>query len=77
MQNFKTLRQPLLGDLAEGWIEREREKREREIMPSLMVTSPSAQRRSDQKKKNSASADGGPRSRVCARETLRSAPHRH
>ena len=23
----------------------------------------------------SASADGGPRSRVCARETLRSAPH--
>ena len=24
----------------------------------------------------SASADGGPRSRVCARETLRSAPHR-
>ena len=27
--------------------------------------------------KNSASADGGPRSRVCARETLRSAPHRH
>ena len=23
------------------------------------------------------SADGGPRSRVCARETLRSAPHRH
>ena len=26
---------------------------------------------------NSASADGGPRSRVCARETLRSAPHRH
>ena len=30
-----------------------------------------------QTKKNSASADGGPRSRVCARETLRSAPHRH
>ena len=27
--------------------------------------------------KISASADGGPRSRVCARETLRSAPHRH
>ena len=26
---------------------------------------------------NSASADGGPRSRVCARETLCSAPHRH
>ena len=26
---------------------------------------------------DSASADGGPRSRVCARETLRSAPHRH
>ena len=25
----------------------------------------------------SASADGGPRSRVCARETLRSAPHQH
>ena len=25
----------------------------------------------------SASADGGPRSQVCARETLRSAPHRH
>ena len=25
----------------------------------------------------SASADGGPRSRVCARETLCSAPHRH
>ena len=25
----------------------------------------------------SASADGGPRSLVCARETLRSAPHRH
>ena len=25
----------------------------------------------------SASADGGPRSRVCARETLYSAPHRH
>ena len=25
----------------------------------------------------SASADGGPRSWVCARETLRSAPHRH
>jgi hypothetical protein len=24
---------------------------------------------------NSASADGGPRSRVCARETLRSDPH--
>ena len=30
-----------------------------------------------EKKKNSASADGGPRSRVCARETLCSAPHRH
>ena len=27
--------------------------------------------------KISASADGGPRSRVCARETLHSAPHRH
>ena len=27
--------------------------------------------------KNSASADGGPRSRVCARETLRETPHRH
>ena len=27
--------------------------------------------------RNSASDDGGPRSRVCARETLRSAPHRH
>ena len=26
---------------------------------------------------NSASADGGPRSRVCARETLRSGPHRY
>ena len=26
---------------------------------------------------NSAHADGGPRSRVCARETLRSDPHRH
>jgi hypothetical protein len=26
---------------------------------------------------NSASAVGGPPSRVCARETLRSAPHRH
>ena len=26
---------------------------------------------------NSACADGGPRSRVCARETLRLAPHRH
>ena len=25
--------------------------------------------------KNSAHADGGPRSRVCARETLRLAPH--
>ena len=25
----------------------------------------------------SASADGAPRSRVCARETLRSAPHQH
>ena len=29
------------------------------------------------RKRNSAIADGGPRSRVCARETLRSAPHRH
>ena len=29
------------------------------------------------REKISASADGGPRSRVCARETLRSAPHRH
>jgi hypothetical protein len=28
-------------------------------------------------KKNSAHADGGPRSRVCSRETLCSAPHRH
>ena len=28
-------------------------------------------------RKISAHADGGPRSRVCARETLRSAPHRH
>ena len=27
--------------------------------------------------KISASADGGHRSQVCARETLRSAPHRH
>ena len=27
--------------------------------------------------KNSASTDGGPRSRVCARKTLCSAPHRH
>ena len=27
--------------------------------------------------KNSASADGGPRSRVCARKTLHSAPHPH
>ena len=26
---------------------------------------------------NTASAEGGPRSRVCARLTLRSAPHRH
>ena len=26
---------------------------------------------------NSASADGGPRSQVCARETLRETPHRH
>ena len=33
--------------------------------------------RERRKKENSASADGGPRSRVCARETLRSAPHRH
>ena len=30
-----------------------------------------------QLEKISASADGGPRSRVCARETLSSAPHRH
>ena len=29
------------------------------------------------KSKIYASADGGPHSRVCARETLRSAPHRH
>ena len=29
------------------------------------------------KKKISASADGGPRSRVCARLTVRSSPHRH
>ena len=28
-------------------------------------------------KQISAGADGGPRSRVCARLTLRSAPHRH
>ena len=28
----------------------------------------------DQSSLNSASGDGGPRSRVCARETLRSAP---
>ena len=35
-------------------------------------------KRQDTKKgRISASADGGPRSRVCARETLRSAPHRH
>ena len=27
--------------------------------------------------KNSASADGGPLSRVCTRETLSSAPHQH
>ena len=31
----------------------------------------------EQAEKISASADGGPCSRVCARETLRSAPHRH
>ena len=30
----------------------------------------------EKNKKNSASADGGPRSRVCARETLSSAHHR-
>ena len=29
------------------------------------------------KRKISAHADGGPRSRICARETLRSAPHQH
>ena len=33
--------------------------------------------RKEEEKEISASADGGPRSRVCARETLRSAPHRH
>jgi hypothetical protein len=31
----------------------------------------------EKERKISASADGGPRSRVCARLTLRSAPHRH
>ena len=39
-----------------------------------------SRRRDSQKakeKKISASADGGPRSRVRARGTLRSAPHRH
>jgi hypothetical protein len=30
MQNFKTLRQPLLGELAMSWRERERRERERE-----------------------------------------------
>ena len=32
--------------------------------------------RKEKKKEISASADGGPRFRVCVRETLRSAPHR-
>ena len=32
--------------------------------------------RKEKSEKISALADGGPRSRVCARETLRSAPHR-
>ena len=34
-------------------------------------------KRGSKSKENSASADGGPRSRVRARGTLRSAPHRH
>ena len=48
MQSFKFLRYALHGDLVEDR-RRERERREEEkIMPILMATSPSAQRRSDQ-----------------------------
>ena len=34
------------------------------------------EKKEEVERKISAHADGGPRSRVCARETLRSAPHR-
>ena len=46
MQSFKFLRYALHGDLVED--RRERERRREKIMPILMATSPSAQRRSDQ-----------------------------
>ena len=37
MQKFEFLRQPLLGELAMSWRERER-KKEREIMPFIVAT---------------------------------------
>ena len=44
----------------------------------LKIKGPLSRLRScDKLKKISAGADGGPRFRVCARETLRSAPHQH
>ena len=48
MQSFKFLRYALHGDLVEDRRREERERREEKIMPILMATSPSAQRRSDQ-----------------------------
>ena len=39
MQNFEFLRQPLLGELAMSWREREKErKKEREKMPLIVAT---------------------------------------
>jgi hypothetical protein len=39
MQNFKTLRQPILGELAMSWRERERKEREKEKkMPFIVAT---------------------------------------
>ena len=44
---------------------------------SELLTQPAAAACKTKSLQISAHTDGGPRSRVCARETLRSAPHRH
>ena len=48
MQSFKFLRYALHGDLVEDRRRERGERRREKIMPILMATSPSAQRRSDQ-----------------------------
>ena len=72
MQNFKFLQYALIG----VWQRRQEEEQEKENMKNsglrlsdTVCTVPLGP--------ISAHADGGPRSRVCVFETIRSAPHRY